>query len=113
MHAAQVAWNALSRLELMLRKKEMTKETDMGSDKAAFKVGDKVTVYKVEGVGEVVLLVKPLCDPRREVFRHLPVTSGVKVTIRRADDSKDHLRDHVSYIVKFERSGLHSTHGRR
>jgi len=78
----------------------------MASDKAAFKVGDKVKVYKVEGVGEVVLLVRPLCDPRREVFRHLPVTSGVRVTIRRADDSKDHLRDHVSYIVKFERSGL-------
>lgn len=78
----------------------------MGSDKSAFKVGDKVTVYKVEGVGEVVLIIQPLREPRREVFRHLPIGSGVKVAIRHADDLKDTLRDHVSYIVKFERSGL-------
>ena len=30
MHAAQTAWNALSRLELMLREKETTKGIDYG-----------------------------------------------------------------------------------
>lgn len=78
----------------------------MASDKAAFRVGDKVKVHTVDGVGEVALIIPPLCEPRREVFRRLPIGSGVKVAIRRADDGKDTLRDHVSYIVQFYRSGL-------
>jgi hypothetical protein len=78
----------------------------MESDKSAFKVGDKVKVHTVDGIGEVALIIPALCEPRREVFRHLPITSGVKVAIRHADEGKDTLRDHVSYIVQFYRSGL-------